>query len=126
MFMKRLIFTLLLFNIVHFSCTTVPENLENTGTCDCSAVTQLTQPIPEDAQAGVLEIYDAEMNLVQYSEKIDYSIPADCSVKMIPVDIIWSGHDMNGRPVPLGKYLGKVSIINQCTTMVECRELFVK
>jgi hypothetical protein len=107
------------------SCDGLPGSLTDYSPCDCGSATLPGVPVPDGEQVTVLEIYDPEMNLVQYAERVDSLGVQGCQGSPPAIVIDWSGHDRNGNVVPAGKYLAKISTTSACTTMVECQEVFV-
>jgi flagellar hook assembly protein FlgD len=119
----RIIYYLMVLGFL--SCQGLPYNLPGINPCDCTKPTQPSEPVPVHALTGILEIYDVEMNLVRYDDTTILLEPDSCPT-LYPIKFTWSGYDQKGNVAPYGKYLVKVSAMNQCSSTVQCTELFVR
>jgi len=111
--------------LLFFGCEDLPSNLAHLLPCDCSEPT-----VPSaDEWAGepycVVEIYDADMNLIQYAEDavIDSStVDIWCTRG---TEIFWDGYDKDGNAAPPGRYVAKATLSLPCRSKVGCMELLL-
>jgi flagellar hook assembly protein FlgD len=69
----------------------------------------------------VIEIYDFQQRLVNYSESM--SLPIDSG--QLSGTLYWNGTDSEGNAVDPGKYLVKVTIVSARDTTCGCNEVII-
>lgn len=111
--------------LVIASCINNPEELNGQRTADCSHPTK-----PKDVQLDsnyvlVVEIYDFEQKLVNYSYNTDLHIPytAGFDPANPNIDYYWNGYGNDKKEAAPGKYLVKISWFYKGKEGCSCSEL---